>query len=97
MTIRADRVNDETLSQHPIAQRLVSIGIQKHGRKELRNKIVQSLRQRSTVGQAPLLHGHGGYCRASPDRKSTRLNSSHMSISYAVFCLKKKKKKHTQT
>src|SRR5438477_5251501 len=27
-----------------------------------------------------------------PDRKSTRLNSSHMSISYAVFCLKKKKK-----
>src|SRR4051812_45505782 len=28
------------------------------------------------------------------DRKSTRLNSSHMSISYAVFCLKKKKNKH---
>src|SRR5699024_11246342 len=29
----------------------------------------------------------------STDRKSTRLNSSHVSISYAVFCLKKKKKK----
>src|SRR5690242_21235982 len=29
------------------------------------------------------------------DRKSTRLNSSHMSISYAVFCLKKKKKQTT--
>src|SRR5437764_10255878 len=28
-----------------------------------------------------------------PDRKSTRLNSSHRCISYAVFCLKKKKKK----
>src|SRR2546430_16315408 len=28
---------------------------------------------------------------ASPDRKSTRLNSSHSQISYAVFCLKKKK------
>src|SRR5690242_20995752 len=28
------------------------------------------------------------------DRKSTRLNSSHMSISYAVFCLKKKKEFH---
>src|SRR5205814_8630557 len=27
-----------------------------------------------------------------PDRKSTRLNSSHLGISYAVFCLKKKKK-----
>src|SRR5208282_6496940 len=32
--------------------------------------------------------------KGSPDRKSTRLNSSHGSISYAVFCLKKKKK-HT--
>src|SRR5207249_6937435 len=29
---------------------------------------------------------------SSEDRKSTRLNSSHVSISYAVFCLKKKKK-----
>src|SRR5436305_6699913 len=31
------------------------------------------------------------------DRKSTRLNSSHVRISYAVFCLKKKKKKHSIT
>src|SRR5438067_12517303 len=31
--------------------------------------------------------------RPFKDRKSTRLNSSHVSISYAVFCLKKKKKK----
>src|SRR5205807_2820557 len=31
--------------------------------------------------------------RSRPDRKSTRLNSSHLVISYAVFCLKKKKKK----
>src|SRR5438067_10701428 len=30
------------------------------------------------------------------DRKSTRLNSSHVSISYAVFCLKKKKHLHRQ-
>src|SRR5256885_4918359 len=30
--------------------------------------------------------------RVDPDRKSTRLNSSHLVISYAVFCLKKKKK-----
>src|SRR5690242_21290594 len=33
---------------------------------------------------------------AAADRKSTRLNSSHMSISYAVFCLKKKKKRKKQ-
>src|SRR5689334_23778904 len=39
---------------------------------------------------APRLH-HGLDGRA--DRKSTRLNSSHSSISYAVFCLKKKKQK----
>src|SRR2546430_13005501 len=31
------------------------------------------------------------------DRKSTRLNSSHSQISYAVFCLKKKKDHHTST
>src|SRR2546430_8610543 len=31
------------------------------------------------------------------DRKSTRLNSSHSQISYAVFCLKKKKDTHTET
>src|SRR3989454_6255259 len=31
------------------------------------------------------------------DRKSTRLNSSHLVISYAVFCLKKKKNKHKVT
>src|SRR3712207_8030572 len=34
------------------------------------------------------LVSHGRTC---PDRKSTRLNSSHANISYAVFCLKKKK------
>src|SRR5438552_12542240 len=33
--------------------------------------------------------------RARPDRKSTRLNSSHQIISYAVFCLKKKNKTTT--
>src|SRR5689334_23657190 len=32
--------------------------------------------------------------RRATDRKSTRLNSSHSSISYAVFCLKKKKERH---
>src|SRR5205814_8744342 len=44
------------------------------------------------VRAQPLEHpeDHGGDVR---DRKSTRLNSSHLGISYAVFCLKKKKKK----
>src|SRR5438309_6273052 len=35
--------------------------------------------------------------RVRADRKSTRLNSSHSSISYAVFCLKKKKKNNSAT
>src|SRR5207253_9377552 len=43
-------------------------------------------------------HGHGAaggarHRQAGTDRKSTRLNSSHVAISYAVFCLKKKKNK----
>src|SRR5690348_11508285 len=37
---------------------------------------------------------HRAQATLGPDRKSTRLNSSHPSISYAVFCLKKKKKTH---
>src|SRR5215217_9354568 len=37
----------------------------------------------------------GGRAWSSTDRKSTRLNSSHANISYAVFCLKKKKNKHS--
>src|SRR6185503_21017567 len=48
--------------------------------------------------------GRGVWCdrsgrasRAGSDRKSTRLNSSHGYISYAVFCLKKKKKDATHT
>src|SRR2546427_6870984 len=38
------------------------------------------------------VHGRRDRPLASRDRKSTRLNSSHSQISYAVFCLKKKKK-----
>src|SRR3712207_7147321 len=45
---------------------------------------------------APLFTPPSNNWRKKPDRKSTRLNSSHANISYAVFCLKKKKKKtHT--
>src|SRR2546430_3163225 len=45
------------------------------------------------------VRGHAGGARAGGigDRKSTRLNSSHSQISYAVFCLKKKKNKHVHS
>src|SRR5256885_17251030 len=46
------------------------------------------LRHRTGHG-APLVSAAGPR-RQGPDRKSTRLNSSHLVISYAVFCLKKK-------
>src|SRR5690625_6629400 len=42
-------------------------------------------------------HEHDRVGRQGADRKSTRLNSSHVAISYAVFCLKKKKKVNTMT
>src|SRR3712207_7059988 len=58
-------------------------------------------RLRVDSGQAavegdPDVTGHRG-ARRVPDRKSTRLNSSHANISYAVFCLKKKKTTNTIT
>src|SRR2546427_8759282 len=54
--------------------------------------------QKRTVTTAPgfLPHPHVIEYDHLVDRKSTRLNSSHSQISYAVFCLKKKKKKKTQ-
>src|SRR5256885_10630813 len=59
------------------------------GRRERR--VLVPLRPRAPEHDSALL-AVGGRAR---DRKSTRLNSSHLVISYAVFCLKKKKKRYT--
>src|SRR5438034_8495385 len=56
----------------------------------IREKFLKALEE----GDYPALPG-AVYTRGL-DRKSTRLNSSHTVISYAVFCLKKKKKNKTQ-
>src|SRR5205807_10553720 len=76
-----------------------------HGRRRDRS---QSARRGARAGdgtsirrlQRPLRRSDRGGCNLSctvardrRDRKSTRLNSSHLVISYAVFCLKKKKQK----
>src|SRR3712207_8669275 len=45
-----------------------------------------------TLEVTPLLIDHQARQQAGEDRKSTRLNSSHANISYAVFCLKKNKR-----
>src|SRR5687768_17946807 len=63
-------------------RRTQSQGAKSQRRRPTRNRAAAQRRQ-TVVRDAP---PHG------PDRKSTRLNSSHGYISYAVFCLKKKRK-----
>src|SRR5947207_9487544 len=61
------------------------------------NFSAQALKLQTTGADTVILYAvpkPGGSIIAEIDRKSTRLNSSHTVISYAVFCLKKKKKKH---
>src|SRR5437867_13432451 len=64
-------------------------------------KQLQALEQRSRekallssvpFANPPEVHSGGHAAQEGLDRKSTRLNSSHRTISYAVFCLKKKKR-----
>src|SRR6266705_2461855 len=54
--------------------------------------LFRSRAPRSRPGGAA--HISDGLTAVAQDRKSTRLNSSHRTISYAVFCLKKKKRQH---
>src|SRR5437868_11782903 len=71
--------------------------LRRRGGPELRGVV----RQQPRPGAARLRPGRRGQGHlgrgGGRDRKSTRLNSSHVSISYAVFCLKKKKKKKKNT
>src|SRR2546427_7422595 len=59
---------------------------------ELRGGGHELARHEENRGLEALGEGMVAFGRAAGDRKSTRLNSSHSQISYAVFCLKKKKK-----
>src|SRR2546430_6747100 len=79
-------------------------------RRQVHVRVEVRLRRRDPVGRGLHLRTRRGHVRAAReqirgqrrgqreigrrDRKSTRLNSSHSQISYAVFCLKKKKHKH---
>src|SRR5690625_6239399 len=60
----------------------------------LRENFVYVDKNQPLTGDAPKLfireYEYGTALKNNPDRKSTRLNSSHVAISYAVFCLKKK-------
>src|SRR5437868_7991696 len=61
-------------------------------RQRSRNKPIIQFAAQSLGGVAADNVDHSGKLYDRLDRKSTRLNSSHVSISYAVFCLKKKKR-----
>src|SRR5437868_13312295 len=85
-----------TLSLHdalPICgkRELLSAG----GARRRADRILAGARRRGGGLRRSVRRDGSGLPRCSPrrraDRKSTRLNSSHVSISYAVFCLKKKK------
>src|SRR5207253_9909605 len=57
------------------------------------NSAIEALRKGRTADSATAENAYEALKKYSrEDRKSTRLNSSHVAISYAVFCLKKKKK-----
>src|SRR5258707_1931728 len=64
----------------------------KHSRApEHHREVRDPLQRRHVPGRWGLAQKPGGTPSGIKDRKSTRLNSSHANISYAVFCLKKKK------
>src|SRR5690242_21583194 len=63
--------------------------LRRHARRAVRRP-PRTLRDDAARGRVRPAVRLAGRARQARDRKSTRLNSSHMSISYAVFCLKKK-------
>src|SRR5690349_24244731 len=81
-----------TLSLHDALPILILVGRAiEQGRHQRRAPPIREdhgLADRGAIGL-----GERGRIVVGQDRKSTRLNSSHVEISYAVFCLKKKKKK----
>src|SRR5690242_21510114 len=65
-------------------------------RSEVADHLVVGEREPARLGEPSVGMGLAVVDRQDRDRKSTRLNSSHMSISYAVFCLKKKSRTSLQ-
>src|SRR3712207_1413998 len=85
-----------TLSLHDALPICLCAGISAARRRHRAVRPRRRLHRRLAGGDPPdesLLHLAAGARDCRRDRKSTRLNSSHANISYAVFCLKKKKKK----
>src|SRR5437879_11655920 len=85
---RSDVVGGHAAEQHVV----VVDGVQVAGQRDVaRAHVGDAVRRREAGCEAILDVGERLLERLLIDRKSTRLNSSHRCISYAVFCLKKKK------
>src|SRR5256885_11904899 len=76
-----------TLFRSPKVARYVDIPLQ-----HIHQNMLERMRRETSQEYLGRLRESGAADRRCIDRKSTRLNSSHLVISYAVFCLKKKKK-----
>src|SRR5436309_3993945 len=82
---RSCRTNWRSTRTSERSEYCVGCRVRRHFQEEHRARCVQDNRWRQDVEEDAVPE--------RLDRKSTRLNSSHVKISYAVFCLKKKKKK----
>src|SRR5256886_6650183 len=92
MKVLADKPANSPRGSHCAARLEGSAGAAWHATGDLlRGSDAPSHRERLGSGRAAIVRDARG-SPSTTDRKSTRLNSSHSQISYAVFCLKKKKK-----
>src|SRR3712207_8617109 len=78
LAVRGGQTAARARTRHRFHGHLQRRHLPRGGRRRLRRQVLRTVR---------------GLPAPDLDRKSTRLNSSHANISYAVFCLKKKKKK----
>src|SRR5687768_17706680 len=81
----------------PIYGDALEVGAQRRAEDAERRRVIRAREWQLLADRAVRLQRLAELADRIADRKSTRLNSSHGYISYAVFCLKKKKKKKQKT
>src|SRR5690625_6529481 len=82
------RVLPHTIYNHKL---LIRLGYQSNIELDIKNiENIKAAKEQGGIGEKTPKETY--YAMLNIDRKSTRLNSSHVAISYAVFCLKKKKR-----
>src|SRR5215475_3655745 len=92
LLLNGDPINLALAAVEPTS-RVGEITAQDMGRALFANHGAARSRRCDVNTMSVAIYFYGVFLHITRDRKSTRLNSSHVKISYAVFCLKKKKKK----